>query len=130
MTPVKMAVVGRAGDGIAAAIVPAAGWQASRSAGCASVRVEARAAENGGGTRQPSRSFSAFCSVSIVSPPESHFAVLECNQPMVGDCNPVCVAPQILQHIIRASKGLLRIDNPLLTPELPQERAKALRFMQ
>jgi hypothetical protein len=66
--------------------------------------------------------------VSVVSPPESHFPVLECNQPMIGDCNSVGITPKILQHVLRASEGLPGINNPLLTPQLPQERAKALRF--
>jgi hypothetical protein len=72
--------------------------------------------------------FPLLVAAGVVSPPEGHLPVLECNQPMIRDCNPVGVASKILQRIFRASEGLLRINNPLLTPELAQERAKALRF--
>ena len=61
----------------------------------------------------------------IIFPPKSHFAIGKRNQSMIGDGNTMCIARQILQHMIHAAKGLLGINYPLMPVKNSQERLKS-----
>ena len=57
-----------------------------------------------------------FVVVAAVPVAEPYAAVLDGNDPVVGDCHPVGVTAQILEHLLRPAEGLLGIGDPLLVP--------------
>ena len=61
----------------------------------------------------------------IIFPPKSHFAVGKRNQSMIGDGNTMCIARQILQHMLHAAKGFLGINHPLMPVKNSQEGLKS-----
>ena len=56
--------------------------------------------------------------VRIVLPLESHAAAFHRQQPPIGDGNPMRVAGQILQNLLRSAKGRLCKDDPFDSPRL------------
>jgi hypothetical protein len=53
-----------------------------------------------------------FVGVFVIAPAEGDFAVHKADQPMIGDCDTMRVAAQIIEDLIRASEGRFGIDNP------------------
>src|SRR4030095_573991 len=53
-----------------------------------------------------------FVSLPIVFPAECDLCVLETDQTVIGYGNPVRIAAEIVQHLIRAAKGRFRVDHP------------------
>jgi hypothetical protein len=51
--------------------------------------------------------------VAIVLPPEAYLAILDIDDPVVGDCHSVCVASDIFQNLLSACEGRLGIDHPV-----------------
>ena len=51
-------------------------------------------------------------SLSVVFPAERHTAVRQGDEPSVRDSDTVCVAGQILEHLLRTAKRLLGVDDP------------------
>src|SRR5450631_2730843 len=51
--------------------------------------------------------------VAIVLPPEAYLAILDIDDPVVGDCHPVCVASDIFENLLSAREGWLGIDHPV-----------------
>ena len=49
---------------------------------------------------------------AIVFPAECDLCVLEADQTVIGYGNPVRIAAEIIQHLIRAAKGGFRVDHP------------------
>ena len=58
-----------------------------------------------------------FCLVAarVVPPTESDMIVVECNEPMVGDCHAVRVSAEITDDLLGAAECRLGINNPVLT---------------
>jgi hypothetical protein len=52
--------------------------------------------------------------MSIVLPQESDLAVREIDQPVVGDGDAMGIAGQLLQNMLRPTKGPLGINNPVV----------------
>ena len=59
--------------------------------------------------------------VGIVLPAESDAAVVVIDEPIVGQRDAVRVPPEVLEHLLGASEGPLRIDDPVDGPELTEE---------
>ena len=53
----------------------------------------------------------------IIAPAEMDHAVLQGHETLIADRNPMRIAPEIRHHLLRASKGRLGIDDPVLPPE-------------
>src|ERR1039457_7226885 len=49
----------------------------------------------------------------VVLPFKGHAAIFHRQQPSIGDCNPMRVAGQILQHLLRAAEWWFDVDHPL-----------------
>jgi len=64
--------------------------------------------------------------VGVVPPEESNLAVLEGDQPMVGDGHAMGITGQIVQDIFRTAEGRLGIDHPILTVQGTDQGAKQL----
>jgi hypothetical protein len=62
-----------------------------------------------------------------VLPKEGDALLVERYETMVGDGDAVSVAGQIVENVFRSTEGSLGIDDPLLSEELAQEPAEALR---
>jgi hypothetical protein len=59
-----------------------------------------------------------------VPPAEGDLVLVERDQPMVGDGDPVGVTAEILQNMVGTSKGWFAVDHPVVTEERPQEGRK------
>ena len=49
----------------------------------------------------------------IVLPLEGDVVAIEGEQPMIADCDPMCVPPEIPQDGCRATEGWLGVDHPV-----------------
>ena len=72
----------------------------------------------------------SFAAVDIILPAEGDLAVRESDQPVVGDGDPVGVAGEIMEHMLRSAEGRLGVDNPVLAEQRTQERAECLLLRQ
>src|ERR1700720_3593065 len=66
----------------------------------------------------------------VVLPLEGDALVIEREQAAVGDGDPVGVAGEIAQHLLRTAEGALAIDHPLFAVQRPQIRGERLRIDQ
>lgn len=57
----------------------------------------------------------------VVLPPERDFAILEPDQPMVGDGDPMGIPGEVLQDMTGSSEWPFCIYDPVPPEELPQE---------
>ena len=62
------------------------------------------------------REFFLFIVVTAVPVAEPYPAVIDSDDPVVGDGHPVRIATKILEHLLRSAEGLLGIGNPLFVP--------------
>jgi hypothetical protein len=62
--------------------------------------------------------------VARVAPAKAHLSVFEADEPSVRDGDPMSVAGQILQYVLGAAEGRLRVDHPLLSLQAPKERVE------
>ena len=53
-----------------------------------------------------------FIGVFVIAPAEGDFAVHKADQPMIGDCDAMRVAAQIIKDLMRAAEGRFGIDDP------------------
>lgn len=65
--------------------------------------------------------------MSVVLPLETDVAVLKGKEALVGDCDPVGVASEIFENLMRSPKGRLGIDNPVLLPKGSQKLFPGIR---
>jgi hypothetical protein len=61
---------------------------------------------------------------------EAYVAVIDVEQPLVGDSDPVGVAADVVEHLSRAGERRLRVDHPLGVSRGLQVIGKALRIGQ
>jgi hypothetical protein len=66
----------------------------------------------------------------IIFPPERDLVIFQSHEPVVGDSNAMGVAGQIMQNMLRPSEGWFDIDNPVVSIERPEERAKGWPLVQ
>ena len=81
-----------------------------------------------GGERHHLIAFAPF--EPVVLPLEGDALVIEREQAAVGDGDPVGVAGEIAQHLLRTAEGALAIDHPLFAVQRPQIRGERLRIDQ
>ena len=62
--------------------------------------------------------------VSGVAPAKAHLAVVEIEEPAVGDGNAMSVAGQVLQHMLGSAEGWLGIDDPFLVAQGGEQRVE------
>src|SRR5712691_5211323 len=68
--------------------------------------------------------------VGVVAPAEADAAVGEGEEPVVGDRDPVRVAPEVGEHVIRAGEGGLAVHDPGLLSQLGDPRAEGRRLSE
>lgn len=59
--------------------------------------------------------------VSVVLPSEGDAFAIECEEPMIGDGDPVCISAEIAQDLLRTTEGRFGIDHPVLAVQLSQK---------
>ena len=52
------------------------------------------------------------CSIAIVSPREGDAVVIDREEPVIGDRNPMCVPSQVSENMLRTGKRSLGVDQP------------------
>src|SRR6516165_11287072 len=62
-----------------------------------------------------------FAAVGVILPPKDDLPVLQAEQTMVGDRNPMGVSGQIMQHMLWSAEGRLGIHHPILAKQRAQE---------
>jgi hypothetical protein len=68
-----------------------------------------------------------FVAVCVILPSKRDLIVLETNQAMVRDCHSMCVAGQIVEHVIWSTKRWLGINDPVFTKQWAQKGAERRR---
>jgi Putative transposase len=63
-------------------------------------------------------------SVRVILPAEGNLVALEGDKAMVGNGDPMGVAGEVTQHMMRSAEGWLGVDDPVLTKQRTQERAE------
>ena len=67
-----------------------------------------------------------LAAMGVVLPPETDLAVLEGDQPMVGNGDAMGVTGQVVQNIVRTAKGRLGVNDPVLAEEGTNQRPEKL----
>jgi hypothetical protein len=68
--------------------------------------------------------------VMIVRPLKGHPAIVNVNQPMIGNRDPVGVAAQIVEYLVGSPKGRLGVDHPFCRAERSEIRREPLRVSE
>ena len=68
--------------------------------------------------------------MSVVLPAEGDAIVVEGDETMVGDGNAVSVASQVVEDMFCPAERRLGVDDPVLTEELMEETAEAIRLSE
>jgi hypothetical protein len=71
-----------------------------------------------------------FIPIGIVPPTEGDIALLDLEDTIITDSDPVGISAQILKDSLGAVKRRLAIDNPFFMVELPSEHLKGSEFLQ
>jgi len=59
----------------------------------------------------------AFAVVRIIFPAEGHVRVVDINQAVIRNRNPVRVSGQVMEHVFRSAEGLLGIHDPVFSEQ-------------
>jgi hypothetical protein len=68
--------------------------------------------------------------MGVILPEERDLVVVKGQKAVVADGDAMGVAGQISQHVMRATKRALGVDDPLLAKKWPQECVKGLFLFQ
>ena len=68
--------------------------------------------------------------MGIVFPAEGNAFAVEADQAVVGDGDAMGVTPQVAQHLLRSSHGLLGINHPVLAMNGPHQLRKLFRLLK
>lgn len=71
-----------------------------------------------------------FVSLPVIFPVECDLAVVEADQTVIGYGDPMCIAAEIVQDLMRAAEGRLRIDHPLDLAAAFEQGIEAFRIGQ
>ena len=71
-----------------------------------------------------------LAAVSIVLPSEGDAFAVECEEPMIGDGDPVRISAEIAQDLLRATEGRFGIDHPVLTVQPSQKSTELFWISQ
>src|ERR1039457_6872657 len=63
-----------------------------------------------------------------IAPAESDVAIGEGDQPGVGDGDAMGVGTEIAQHMFRAAKGRLGVNDPVMAEQYPQPSSESVRL--
>ena len=72
----------------------------------------------------------ALAAMSIIFPSKRHVSVCHLYEPMVGDCDAMGVASQIMKYVFRSAEWSLRVDHPILAEQRTQKRGESLLLHQ
>jgi hypothetical protein len=64
---------------------------------------------------------SLFVVMSVVLPAERDMGVSEIDEPVIGDCDPMCTSGQIVQNVFGTAEGAFRINHPFFAKQSPQK---------
>jgi len=67
--------------------------------------------------------------VAIVSPNEFNFTVFDIDDPIVRDSHTVCVAADVIHHLLWSGEGRLGVDNPVHVSYRIQMLAESQRIL-
>jgi hypothetical protein len=68
--------------------------------------------------------------MAVVFPAEAHVVVVDGEQAMVGDGDPVCIPTHVIQHLLGPPKGGLGVDHPFGGPRRSQILGEGLPIVQ
>jgi hypothetical protein len=68
--------------------------------------------------------------MSVVPPTEADLAVLASEEALVTDGDPMGIAPEVGEDLLRTAEGALGVDHPFLPPELCEEGAESGRYCE
>jgi hypothetical protein len=68
--------------------------------------------------------------MGVVLVAKGHFVVLEGDQSMIGNGDPVGVAGEVAQDMLGATEGRFKIDDPVLAEQGAQERGEGWRLTE
>ena len=71
-----------------------------------------------------------LAAVRVIFPAEGDLAVLQTDQPVIGDGHAMGVARQIVQHMLRSAERLADIDHPAMAVQHVQKSRERARFRQ
>src|ERR1700674_3933445 len=71
-----------------------------------------------------------LAAVSIVLPSEGDAFAIECEEPMIGDGNPVRISAEIAQDLLRTTEGRFSVDHPVLAVQLSQKSTELFWISQ
>jgi len=67
-----------------------------------------------------------FIATSVILPSERDFAILEPDQPVIGDGNPMGISGEVLQDVLGSAERPFCIYDPVVPEKLPQETMERL----
>ena len=114
-------------DGRAEVSVCGGDWPANRSSECAGSPGEDMLQEAAQElfARQAHGTLAAV--MRVILPSKGHVGVGDGEDAVVGDCDTVSIAGQILQDMCRSAEGRLGVDHPILTKQGTQEGGEGWR---
>ena len=71
-----------------------------------------------------------FAAIGIVPPAEGDIAVLNIEDTVVANSDPVCISAQIFKDALSSVERRLAIDNPFLVVELSSEHLEGFRVFE
>lgn len=71
-----------------------------------------------------------LAAVSIVLPSEGDAFAIECEEPMIGDGDPVRISAEIAQDLLWATEGRFGVDHPVLAVQLSQKSTELFWISQ
>ena len=80
--------------------------------------------------RSQQRHRALLAAVSIVLPSEGDAFTIECEEPMIGDGDPVSVSTEISEDLGRTTESRLGVDHPVLAVQLSQKSTELFWISQ
>jgi hypothetical protein len=68
----------------------------------------------------------ALVAISTISIPEADQAIFDFYDAMIGDGNTMSVAAKVVKHLLGTVERRLRVNNPILLPDLADQVGKSL----
>src|SRR6185436_5764484 len=76
------------------------------------------------------RHLALLAAVGVVLPAERHPPVVHAEQSVIGDGYAVCVACQVVQHMLRTAERLLDVDYPVVPVQPVEETRESAWLLQ
>jgi hypothetical protein len=71
-----------------------------------------------------------FISIGVVPPAEGDITILDLEDTIIADSNPVGISAKVLKDTLGTIKGWFAIDNPFFMIELPSEDLKGSGILE